>query len=275
MPETVAARLRRALAGLHREPAQPRLPFEIDGRVVGSVLPADAGRLAAAVPGLMLEDDALCLLPVCSGDAGATLHAVAEALRAAGRAARWRNEPLPVLADDGSLVGTVERACMRVLGLRTLAVHVVAETGAAGGPPRGSWLQRRAAHKDTDPGMLDNLASGLIGMAPDGRSPEAPAAAAAREAWEEAGIEPGGLVGLSPVGRWRLQAPVREGLMVEDVLVWSARIDPATRPTPRDGEVSEFIHVANDELLARIDAGELTTGATLAQLACLARHAPG
>ncbi len=268
MPEDIERRFAATLRELHREPAQPRLTFEIDGRPVGSVTEADARLLADAVPGLVLEDDVLGLVPVCATDGRPVLEAVALALREAGRCSRWRNEPLPVLADDGSLVGAVERACARVLGIRTLAVHLVGETLDPDGR-HGFWLQRRAAHKDTDPGMLDNLASGLIGMREDGRDAEPPALAMSREVAEEAGLGPETTSPLTRVGHWRIHVPVPEGLMVEDVIVFRARIAPGAHPRSVDGEVSEFLHVDATALLGRLDAGELTLGARLAQLACL------
>ncbi|MEZ5661860.1 MAG: NUDIX domain-containing protein [Burkholderiaceae bacterium] len=264
---TIRARLERALADRHRAPSTLRVLFEIAGRAVGSVLPEDAELLLRKVPGLTLEDEVLTLQPHCAGDTFAGLAAMALALREAGRAARWRDERLPVMADDGSLLGAVERGCVRALGVRTLSVHLVGETRGGSDAATGCWLQRRSMHKDTDPGMLDNLASGLVGMAEDGRSVEPLAQAMRREAAEEAGLGADALGALTPLGRWRLQAPVREGLMIEDVIVYRALLADDARPHNLDGEVTEFVHLGEAGILERIDAAELTRGATLAQLA--------
>ncbi|MEZ5651814.1 MAG: NUDIX domain-containing protein [Burkholderiaceae bacterium] len=273
MPEPASdPRFEHLLGGLQVDAPQPRLLFEIAGRVVGSLLPDDAELLRRAVPGLALDDDALSLMPVCAGDTNASLNAIALALRDAGRSARWRHERLPVLADDGSLLGAIERGCMRVLGLRTLSVHLVGETRGPDGRIDGCWLQRRALHKDTDPGMLDNLASGLVGLGSDARSVEPLALAMRREAAEEAGLDEAALGALTALGRWRLQMPVREGMMIEDVIVYRALLAAGARPDNVDGEVSEFVHLAHDEVLTRIDRGELTRGASLGQLACLRWH---
>ncbi|MEZ5739407.1 MAG: NUDIX domain-containing protein [Burkholderiaceae bacterium] len=247
-----------------------RLPLEIADKVVGSVLPDDARLLADAVPGLLLADDCLAVLPQCASDGDPVLAAMARVLREAGRAHRWRNELLPVCADDGTWMGSIERACVRTLGIRTFAVHLVGEADA-GNDDYACWLQRRAAHKDTDPGCLDNLASGLVGLADDARGIEPLREAVLREAAEEAGLAAGELLGLQAVGTWRMSGPVPEGHLVEDVSVFSAQLAPDATPRIVDGEVSEFLRLSGTELLTRIRARELTPGAAVAAMQCVQR----
>lgn len=254
----------------HHQPAD-RFDFEIDERVVGSVSVEDARLLAAQVPGLILDDGTLSVLPVCAPDAPAVLQSVAQVLRAAGRTGKWRDEALPVCADDGSLMGHIERACVRTLGIRTFAVHLIGQLAPAAhgsGSPR-FWLQRRALDKDVDPGKLDTLAGGLVGMNREGSAREAFDLALIREVEEEAGLTPQQYDRPRQLGSWRVQRPVAGGFMIEDIIVARASLHEGVIPANQDGEVAEFLCVDQADLLARLDRGELTTEAAIATLMSL------
>lgn len=257
-----------ALARTSRvESESERITFEIDDRVVGSVLPSDAELLARRVPGVALDTDCLSITPVCAPDAPATLDAIALALRDAGRSNRWRNEALPVCADDGTVLGRIERGCVRVLGVRTFAVHLVGTVERDG--QTWFWIQRRSPDKDVDPGCLDTLAGGLVGMAADGRSIEPFGPALVREIREEAGLEPEQYSAPVNAGSWRVHGPVEGGYMVEDLMVWHARLADQVTPQNQDGEVSEFLCVDRAELIRLIDRGELTREAVIVSLMAL------
>ena len=260
-----------ARANRHHQPAE-RLDFEIDERVVGSVTVEDARLLAAQVPGLAVDDSALSVLPVCAPDAPAVLQAIAQVLRAAGRTGKWRNEALPVCADDGTLMGSIERACVRTLGIRTFAVHLIGQIAPEAATPAQPrfWLQRRAADKDIDPNKLDTLAGGLVGMNSTGDAREALDLALSREVEEEAGLSPAQYDRPRQVGTWRVQRPVAGGFMIEDVIVARATLHAGVLPVNQDGEVAEFLCVDRAELLARLDRGELTVEAAIATLMSLA-----
>ncbi len=270
-PARIQQLLRDQIALTRDHHAANRFPLEVDERPVGSVTLADAQLIAGQVAGVMWTEQVLSVRPVCSPDAPAVFDAIAQTLRAAGRTGRWRNEKLPVLTDDGSLVGAIERACARRLGIRTIAVHLVGMIGPtqAGELPQALWLQRRAADKDVDPGRLDTLAGGLVGMSADGRAMEDLPTALAREVHEEAGLSPGQYARPRSVGSWRAQRHLPEGWMVEDMIIFRSHLDPDTTPVNRDGEVSEFIRVDRDSLGDRIEAGELTIAAAIATLMSL------
>lgn len=250
------------------ETPDDRIPFEIEDRIVGSVTLPDAELLSFQVPGVELSDDTLGILPICAPDAPAVLQAMAITLRDAGRSNRWRNEELPVCADDGTLMGQVERGCARVLGIRTFAVHLIGLVEQSAHPV-SFWLQRRAASKDVDPGMLDTLAGGLVGVNDRGDAMEAFLPALAREVEEEAGLTGGQYTTPRQVGSWRLQTPVSGGYMVEDLLVWQAVIAAGCVPENQDGEVSEFLLLSRDELVEKLSGGEMTREASIATLMCL------
>lgn len=241
-------------------PARGRIGLAIDGHLVGSIEPADARLLAHAVAGLSLDDDRLSLAPGDGGEPSARLAAIASALRDADRLGPWRDEALPVLTDDGALIGRIERAAVRVLGLRTIAVHLIGWSA-----DERMWVQRRALDKAVDPGRLDTLAGGLVGLCAEaGRWRIEPLAdAMGREADEEAGIAAGTAmhrIGEAPL---RIARPVGEGYMVEDLVGFEARIDAGFVPSNRDGEVAGFECLAADALVGRIGRGEFTLEASI------------
>ena len=248
-----------------------RLPIEIDQRVIGSVELADAQLLAKNIPGVELDDDCLVVAPMCSPDSPAGLNAMAQTLRDHGRARGWRDELLPVTSDDGTLIGSIERACIRALGIRSFAVHCVglcAQQDQLNNEPT-IWLQRRAADKAVDPGMLDTLAGGLIGM----ESPtqiEPFRLGMAREIHEEAGLTEAQYESPEHIDTIRCQADLdEEGYFEEDCVVFRTVLKPGVVPQNLDGEVSEFMRIGHNELITRISAGDLTETASIASLLAL------
>ena len=256
------AALRRRAA---ETPRRERWPFEVGGRTVGSVEPSDARLLAARVAGVALDDDCLVLLPRCAGDAAPAFEAIAIALRDAGRLGRWRDERLPVLADDGSVLGAIERATVRVLGLRTLSTHL-----CGCDPGGGIWVQRRAADKTVDPGLLDTLSGGLVSARREGAAwvAESLPEALARETWEEAGLRPHDYAPPVHAGTARVSRVLDDGYMSEDLVVHATTLAAGVVPENRDGEVDEFACLGAHEVLARIAGGEFTLEASLAILMC-------
>lgn len=271
MTQSIDELLALNLKRLQSRDSPNRIPIEIDQRVIGSVVLADAHLLAANIPGVELDDDALIVAPVCSPDSPAVLHAMAQTLKDHGRTGAWRNELLPVTSDDGTLVGSIERACIRALGIRSFAVHCVghcAKQDELGSEPT-VWLQRRAADKAVDPGMLDTLAGGLIGM----ESPtkiEPFVLGMTREIHEEAGLTEAHYARLEHIETVRCQADLdQEGYFEENCIVYRTVLQPGVVPENRDGEVSEFMRVGQTALIERIRAGELTETACIASLLAL------
>ncbi len=271
MNPSVDELLARNLCLLQSRVTPDRLPIEIDQRVIGSVSRQDAHLLVTNIPGVELDDDCLVVAPVCSPDSPAVLDAMAQTLRDHGRTGQWRNELLPVTADDGTLVGAIERACIRPLGIRSFAVHCVGECAV---PDRLNdeytvWLQRRALDKAVDPGKLDTLAGGLIGMQSPVQS-EPHRLGLSREIQEEAGLNPEHYEYPVFIQTVRCQADLEdEGYFEEDCIVYRTVLKPGITPENQDGEVCEFFRVGQAELLERIAANELTETASIATLLAL------
>lgn len=252
------ALLARAHSGLHdpqeRELIAQRLSFEIDGKLAGSVTRDDAAFLASHIPGLNLDDDSLSIAPVCATDGDPVLERIALTLNNAGRLPRWRNELMAILSDDGTMLGCIERAAMRPLGLNMAATHLVGQREDG-----RYWLQLRAHDKDTDPGKWDTLAGGLVGTEViDGhRQREGLRLATIRESWEEAGIEPALLQDMRALPSSRINRMVSEGHMMQDNHVFICTLPIDFTPDNRDGEVAGFEHFSRDEVIELIAADKL------------------
>ena len=182
----------------------------------------------------------------------ALLERIARWLHENGLCSRWRDELLDVVADGGVVVGRIERAATRPLGLTTRAVHLIGYT--AGG---AVWVQQRAFDKATDPGLWDTLTGGLVAAG------ESIAETLARETREEAGLALEDLQGLEPCGRITVRRPVADGYMVEHIEVFEAVVPDAIEPANQDGEVERFECLAAEPLLARLRADAFTLEAAL------------
>lgn len=248
-------------ARLDQPPAVPRLPLRWGSQPIGSVEPAWAEALRRARP-----DTAPVLRPadgayeVTGASLDAALARLADAMRAAGMAGRWRDELLAVHAGDGTLLGRVERAAVRPLGIATHAVHL------AGLAPDGRhWLQQRALDKATDPGRWDTLVGGMVPAA-DGLHE-----ALARETWEEAGLRLEALRDLVHGGRIVQRGPAAEvagGYVVEQVDWFRAVLPDGVLPANQDGEVLQF-RCVDAPALGRLLADDALTLEAAAVLAAL------
>jgi 8-oxo-dGTP pyrophosphatase MutT (NUDIX family) len=248
---------------LERAQVAGRWPFEIDGKVAGTLTAETAQFLVDRVPGLIIEDDCLLLSPICSKDSVPVLEQMALALHRAGRLPRWRGELLAVHADDGTPLGVIERAAMRPLGLHVAATHLVGKR-----PDGRFWLQQRALDKDTDPGLWDTLAGGLVGteVIQGVRQRENLKLATQRESWEEAGITAELLQNMSALTTSRINRIVAQGHMVQDNFAFLASIPMEFTPVNQDGEVERFAHFSAAEIIDLISQGQLALEAAIIML---------
>ena len=196
---------------------------------------------------------------ILAGDIQAILTALALALRASGMAGAWRAEALAVYSDTGQVLGSIERAAVRPLGIATQAVHLVGLAGVAG-PQQRVWVQQRSFRKASDPGMWDTLVGGMLSAADTLES------ALQRETWEEAGLRLEQLGGLQRGGRIEQNRPLREaahpmgdaGYLVEQVHWYACSVPDPVKPSNRDGEVQAFALLGQDEMIDMLE-GDLFT----------------
>lgn len=261
-PPTWLAAARRAMQS---PPRKARLPLWVNGQAVGSLVEhflidtGIAGRLGgdALLSKRERSGTAVWLLESPTQDATALMGRLADALRDAGRSGPWRNEQLAVQAVDGSRIGTVERGAVRVLGIATLAVHLV---GVA--PDGRLWVQQRAANKANYPLHWDTLMGGMVS------AQDSLEQALARETWEEAGLQIADLQGLRHGGVLRFRQPDSDGgddlgYMYEDIHWYAATVPEGTEPRNQDGEVAQFALRQAGEVQQQLAQARFTPEAAL------------
>ncbi|MDB5955832.1 NUDIX domain-containing protein [Ramlibacter sp.] len=242
-----------------RPPLRPRVPLWWGAGCIGSVEPELVERSGLAGWALLPHQRQGELGWRLHGDdLSATLAAVAAALRERDLCHVWRDELLAVRDEAGRMLGAVERAATRVLGVATDAVHLaaVAEDGR-------HWVQRRALDKPTDPGLWDTLVGGAI---PASDTLEQ---ALARETWEEAGLRLAQVRDLRHGGRVRTQRPadVAHGYVVEWLDWFTCTLPAGVEPRNQDGEVAEFCRMDAPEVTQRLERDEFTIDAAQVLLA--------
>lgn len=234
--------LREWQAAIQQAPLKPRMPLWLHGAQVGSVEESVLQQLALTAPDVWEhcfqkterpDQDGYAFKAVVGQDTDATLAAVASALQRCGASGAWRNELLPVLNHQGEALARVERAVVRVLGMRTRAVHLVGQR------PDGSvWLQLRSFNKPNDPGLWDTLMGGTVAAG------ETVTQTLQRETWEEAGLNLNELPHLTQGGHFTATRPVPDGgntgYLVEDTDWYTATVPEHLTPSNLDGEVDHF-----------------------------------
>lgn len=187
---------------------------------------------------------------------------VAKNLDEAGYVKAWRDELLDVCG-EGQHLGVIERGGVRPLGILTQAVHLNAWSHDG-----GLWVQKRAAHKPSDPNKWDTLVGGLAS------ANESLHVSLLRESEEEAGLVESQLQNLEPMRLiTRMHRRLPEGYQVENVWVNDCVLDAATQPKNLDGEVSEIRCITIDEYIEMALSGLFTIEAELVILDSIRRRA--
>ncbi|RZJ07168.1 MAG: NUDIX domain-containing protein, partial [Haliea sp.] len=154
------------------------------------------------------------------------------------------------------LLGTVERAVVRPLGITTFAVHLVGKSAQG-----MHWVQQRSLSKPNDPGLWDTLMGGMV-PASDSLSQ-----ALERETWEEAGLRLDQLERLAWGGRLTIRRPADDGggagYVVEHIDWYRCVVPEGVEPANQDGEVEEFRLMEPREVAGRMLGGEFTPEAAL------------
>ena len=189
------------------------------------------------------------------GELTRSLDHIARAMRDAGAAHVWRDEQLAVTDGRGKLLGSIERACVRPLGITTFAVHL------AGFSPDGRhWVQQRSFSKANDPGMWDTLMGGMVPAA------DSLDAALERETWEEAGLRMSQVRELRHGGRVLTRRPagdVRAGYVVEWIDWFTCVLPGGVEPRNQDGEVERFALLDANEAASKLLGDEFTLEAAV------------
>jgi 8-oxo-dGTP pyrophosphatase MutT (NUDIX family) len=224
-----------------------------------------ASFLAQNAPFLLPADGRLTLPDKGEKENTARLAEIARLMRSGGFAPFWRGELLavrPACASGSSApLGLIERGCVRALGIRTAVVRLLLVN-----PDGTYWVSRRSPSKAINPGKLDNIAAGMVAGL------ESPEEAMRRESAEEAGSSLQGTK-LHPASSCFLSRALPEGWLFEESMVFTAETPQDFTPRNTDGEVSEFLKMSEEEILAQIKKGGFTEESALAFLGFFARQA--
>ncbi|MBC5768178.1 NUDIX domain-containing protein [Ramlibacter sp. GTP1] len=232
-----------------RAPLRPRVPLVWRGAAIGSAEPPvlQVLKLSQVVErGGAFEIE---------GELGASLAAIAEALRDHGYIRAWRNEQLAVRDASGTLLATVERGAVRLLGIATQAVHLLGFSADG-----DHWVQQRSYDKPDDPGLWDTLMGGMVGAS------ESVQDTLERETWEEAGLKLSQLESLVPGGEVvtrRPSANVPHGYVDEKLVFYRCVLPEGVEPSNMDGEVAQFRRMSPAEVRERLERLEFTIDASL------------
>ena len=246
--------------------AQPRVPFRVGARQVGSVACADLPALQRWPRWFSLDPQGVELL-AATAERDAVLAEVNATLREAGLVRAWRDEIYAIVAaPDSPPLALIERAAARFWGTLTFGAHCNGYVADAQGRPTHLWIARRAWHKPTDPGLLDNLVGGGV---PHGQSPFE---ALVREGFEEAGLDAPTMRRAVPGSVIVLACDIAEGFMHEHLHAFDLCLPADVVPANQDGEVAELQRLSIAEAIARAAAGEMTVDAALVTLDFALRH---
>lgn len=171
---------------------------------------------------------------------------------------QWTEEQVAVYGPDGVILLSIERAAAPLFGIVTYGAQLIAYVNCEDGIR--VWVQRRAKHKRTFPGLLDSTVGGCI------RTGELPFECLVREADEEASIPPNitrndavaiGTISYLDITDERSQG--ERGLLCPDTrIMYELELPDGLVPTPKDGEVEEFLLLSIDELKDAMSTNECT-----------------
>jgi 8-oxo-dGTP pyrophosphatase MutT (NUDIX family) len=233
---------------------------------VGSVARTHLSVLRQWPQWLQVHERGVTLLaaPAARADAMAAMHA---RLRAEGLIVGWRDELFALHTVHGQpLDVAIERAATRFWGTLTLGAHCNGYVADAHGRPASLWIARRSLTKATDPGKLDNLVGGGV---PAGQTP---CETVVREGWEEAGLTPAQMHGLSRGRVLRLLRDIPEGLQREWIHVYDLSLPVGLTPQNQDGEVAEVALHPLAHALELAASDQMTVDAALVTLDFALRH---
>lgn len=212
------------------------VPFVVAGERLGLVRHGFARRLSDFPASFAVTDRGVTMAPgVDTFDARTS--AAAEALRRladAGDITGWRGEPYPV---GGRFAGphsmAMERCAVPLFGVRAYGVHVNGFVRDPDGAIR-MWIARRAAGKETYPGMLDNMIAGGqpigIGLMDN----------VIKEAAEEASVPAALARRAVPVGAVSYRHDTEDGFKPDAMFAYDLELPRDFEPVNSDGEIAEF-----------------------------------
>ena len=177
----------------------------------------------------------------------------------------WCPETTPVVSEFGEEpMFSLQRAAVGFFGILTCGVHLNVFSTRGGIPYL--HIARRAAHIDSQPGLLDQAAAGFL---PVGAPP---LTKLVEEAEEEAGLAEQITKHARATGSVHFAVPRNPGLQRGAVYVYDLEIGPDQKLENRDGEIDVFIEMHPDDVAASIIDERFKFDSALVAADFLLRH---
>ncbi|KAK6497616.1 hypothetical protein TWF481_012021 [Arthrobotrys musiformis] len=190
----------------------------------------------------------------------------------------WRNEMYTIYAPQGKPCFIMERSATPLFGVIAYGSHMTVYIPATATSPMKLWVPRRAAGKQTYPGMLDNTVAGGMG---DGANPWE---CIIKEAGEEASLEAEyvrahakavGYVSYFYVRH--KEAGGEAGLLQPEIeycydMVVKEPSEGGPVPRPCDGEVDEHLLMDVEEVKMHLADGKFKPNCSAVLLDFFIRH---
>ena len=230
---------------------------------------APVGRLVSAVRNKLTQDNYRSLVrtsPIGQKLVAAesveertlALEALLVMLRKDGLLGPATGEAVDILY-HGELLARVDRSAVRLLGLPTRVVRLLAATSD------GRWvLQKRSDKKRIAPGLLDNFAAGMVAAGETVRE------ALRRETAEETGLALSLSDEQEALLRFKCARPVEEGFLFEENVVFRTTLPDGFSPKGEREEVAHFVKLGDSEILDAVTAAKLMPEAAHAFLTLFA-----
>ena len=248
--EDFQAKLIERLRFYPRPDSKAYLPFLVDEKILGWLRPDFINDLLKDEEALLCEKGVVTFHSRFT-DSRIRSEAMADLLqRKKILIPGWRNELFPVMTKWGEEpMFFIERAAAPLFGILAFGVNLIGYIKKADG--LYFWLGRRALQKQVAPGALDVTAGGGL---PAGLSIRENLS---KEAQEEAGIPPSLMDRVESIGHISFALETEIGLRREYQFNFALELPGDFRPKPVDGEVSEFLLLHQDELIAQLQGSDL------------------
>ncbi len=243
-------------------------PFIVDGELVGRVRAEAIIELADFSDIFAFEGGRVAMRGHIRGFDARTevMDAVTRELRDRGLISGWREEPYPVgTGFSEPALFDMERAAVPFFGVRAYGVHINGWVDGDDGP--AMWIGRRALHKPTGPGLLDQM---VAGGQPSGMGLMENVI---KECREEAGIAQDLASLAKPVGTISYVTERAEGLRHDVLFNYDLLVPADFTPINEDGEVAEFMLWPMARVIEELESREtFKFNAALVVIDFLVRH---
>uniref|UniRef100_UPI00398E9798 thiamin pyrophosphokinase 2 n=1 Tax=Pristiophorus japonicus TaxID=55135 RepID=UPI00398E9798 len=178
----------------------------------------------------------------------------------------WRDEKYEVMPRfcDTPLMN-MERSATSLFGVKRYGVHINGYVRRGDGG-RAMWIGRRARHKQTYPGMLDNMVAGGLSVGLGVKE------TLVKECAEEACIPESIAATAKPVGSVSYTYEDERGVFPECQFVYDLELPADCVPEVGDGEVLEFYLWPLEQVKEAIASSEFKPNSAIVVLDFLIRH---